>query len=89
VLDLWLANARQDWYSWAIKETTDADHVLVIASEWYRVTVLPPHTDGPDVDLGPPVARPAKDRLRVTNQITGTVTGNVVQADTIVGNITF
>jgi SEFIR domain-containing protein len=178
VLDLWSANARQDWYSWAIKEMTDADHVLVVASARYRMTgdgtnpsaehrgvqseaallrelvyadratwlpktlpvvlpghavdeiplflqphtasrfhitsfdaagseellrvllrqpgyvapevsaeqpVLPPH---PDVDLGPPVARPA-DRPRVTNQITGTVTGNVVQADTITGNITF
>jgi hypothetical protein len=38
VLDLWSAHARQDWYAWAIREMTDADFVLVVASERYRVT---------------------------------------------------
>lgn len=38
VLDLWSAAERQDWYSWAIREMTDADYVLVVASERYLVT---------------------------------------------------
>lgn len=38
VLDLWSADARQDWYAWAIREMTDADYVLVVASERYRAT---------------------------------------------------
>lgn len=38
VLDLWWADARQDWYAWVIREMTDADFVLVVASERYRVT---------------------------------------------------
>jgi hypothetical protein len=38
VLDLWSADARQDWYAWAIREMTDADFVLVVASERYRAT---------------------------------------------------
>ena len=38
ILDLWSAHARQDWYAWAIREMTDADFVIVIASERYRVT---------------------------------------------------
>jgi hypothetical protein len=37
VLDAWSDDARQDWYVWAIREMTAADHVLVIASERYRV----------------------------------------------------
>jgi hypothetical protein len=36
VLDLWSAAARQDWYSWTIREMTEADFVLVVASEGYR-----------------------------------------------------
>src|SRR6266536_2899235 len=38
VLDLWSTDARQDWYSWAIREMTAADFVLVVASERYRAT---------------------------------------------------
>lgn len=38
VLDLWSADARQDWYSWAIREMTDADFVIVVASARYRAT---------------------------------------------------
>lgn len=37
VLDLWSADARRDWYSWAVREMTAADFVLVVASERYRV----------------------------------------------------
>lgn len=36
VLDVWSAEARRDWYAWAIREMTDADFVLVVASERYR-----------------------------------------------------
>lgn len=36
VLDLWSADARQDWYSWTIREMTDADFVIVVASARYR-----------------------------------------------------
>lgn len=36
VLDVWSADARRDWYAWAIREMTDADFVLVVASERYR-----------------------------------------------------
>ena len=35
-LDLWSADARRDWYSWAIREMTAADFVLVVASDRYR-----------------------------------------------------
>lgn len=38
VLDLWSADARRDWYAWAIHEMTTADHVLVVASTRYRET---------------------------------------------------
>jgi hypothetical protein len=38
VLDLWSADARQDWYAWAIGEMTEADFVLVVASDRYRMT---------------------------------------------------
>jgi hypothetical protein len=38
VLDLWAADTRQDWYSWAIREMTEADFVLVVASGRYRMT---------------------------------------------------
>jgi hypothetical protein len=37
-LDVWSADARQDWYSWAIHEMTTADFVLIVASERYRTT---------------------------------------------------
>jgi hypothetical protein len=179
VLDLWSAEARQDWYVWAIREMTDADFVLVVASERYRVTgdgsgtpaehrgvqseaallrelvytdratwlpkvlpvVLPGHTPdqiplflqpytasrfhvtsfdttgteellrvvlgqpgyiAPEVGAERPILSPhpvepnqaapeqgPAERGRLINQISGTVTGNVVQADTINGNITF
>lgn len=36
VLDLWATDARRDWSSWAIREMTDADFVLVVASDRYR-----------------------------------------------------
>lgn len=36
VLDMWSADGRRDWYAWAIREMTDADFVLVVASERYR-----------------------------------------------------
>src|SRR5436305_3620785 len=35
VLDTWFTGDRQDWYAWAIKEMTEADYVLVIASRRY------------------------------------------------------
>ncbi|MPZ83875.1 MAG: hypothetical protein GEV28_27175 [Actinophytocola sp.] len=35
VFDLWSASARQDWYSWAIREAPGADYVLVVVSEQY------------------------------------------------------
>jgi len=38
VLDLWSTDARQDWYAWAIREMTDADFILVVASQRYRMT---------------------------------------------------
>lgn len=38
VLDVWSDDARLDWYVWAIRQLTAADHVLVIASERYRAT---------------------------------------------------
>lgn len=181
VLDLWSADARQDWYSWAIREMTDADFVLVVASERYRVAgdgngpndehrgvqseaallrelvysdrtgwlpkilpvvlpgsdigqiplflqphttsryhvtsfdiggtenllrailrqpghiapevateqpVLPPHEDGSDqIAPGPVPTYVPADRARAVNQINGTVSGNVIQADTITGTI--
>jgi hypothetical protein len=36
VLDLWAADARIDWYAWALKEMTEADYVVVVASGKYR-----------------------------------------------------
>lgn len=36
VLDSWHTGVRQDWYAWAIREMTDADHVIVVASPKYR-----------------------------------------------------
>lgn len=181
VLDLWSADARQDWYAWAIREMTDADFVLVVASERYRATgdgtgpntehrgvqseaallrelvyadrarwlpkilpvllpghtvdqiplflqphtasrfpvtsfdpagaeellrvilrqpghiapevsterlVLPPHAGGADPDTSGQVpSHVPAERARVSNHIGGNVTGNVVQADTITGNI--
>lgn len=172
VLDLWSADARHDWYSWAIREMTAADFVLVVASERYRVTgdgsgpssenrgvqseaallrelvysdratwvpkVLPVILPGHDVDQIPlflqphtasrfqvtsfdasgaeellrvilrqpghiapevhaeplelpphtkPRDIPAVDRPRVVNHVSGTVNGNVIQADTITGDI--
>jgi hypothetical protein len=38
VLDAWAADTRQDWYSWAIRELTDADFVVVVASARYRAS---------------------------------------------------
>ncbi len=38
VLDVWAADTRQDWYSWAIRELTDADFVVVVASRRYRAS---------------------------------------------------
>lgn len=38
VLDVWSADTRQDWYAWAIREMTEADFVLVVASGRYRAT---------------------------------------------------
>ena len=35
VLDVWAAEARIDWYAWAIKEMTEADYIVVVASEKY------------------------------------------------------
>jgi hypothetical protein len=37
-LDVWSADTRRDWYSWAIQEMTAADFVLVVASAQYRST---------------------------------------------------
>ncbi|MEU0789055.1 SEFIR domain-containing protein [Amycolatopsis sp. NPDC005961] len=34
-LDQW-AGERQDWYAWALKNITEADFVIVVASEGYR-----------------------------------------------------
>jgi SEFIR domain-containing protein len=177
VLDLWSADARQDWYAWAIREMTDADFVLVVASGRYRAVgdgsgpssesrgvqseaallrelvyadraswlrkVLPvllpggttdqiplflqPHTASrfhvtsfdatgaeellrvilrrpghvpPEMGTEPPVLPPRTDgadrtasdgpssgRGRVFNQVNGNVTGTVIQADTITGDI--
>jgi hypothetical protein len=181
VLDVWSADARRDWYAWAIREMTEADFVLVVASPQYRMTgdgmdlttghrgtrseaallreliyaeraawlpkilpvvlpghtidgiplflqphtasrfhvtsfdvdgaedllrvllrqpghiapdvaaappTLPPHSGGPD-QLSPDHTLPADcaGRARVVNRITGSVTGTVIQADTITGNI--
>jgi tetratricopeptide (TPR) repeat protein len=36
VLDAWLGWERQDWYVWALREMTEADYVIVVASERYR-----------------------------------------------------
>jgi SEFIR domain len=36
VLDLWSADARHDWYAWAIREMTTAAYVIVVASPTYR-----------------------------------------------------
>jgi hypothetical protein len=175
VLDLWSTDARRDWYSWAIREMTEADFVIVVASARYRVTgdgngpntenrgvqseaallrelvygdraqwlpkVLPVILPGHDVDQIPLFLQPhtasrflvtsfdpagAEELLRVVlgqpgyvapdveaeklvlpphtdvpsghvppaegrvvNNISGTVTGKVVQADTIIGDINF
>lgn len=35
-LDQWATDRRRDWNSWAILEMTEADFVLVVASERYR-----------------------------------------------------
>lgn len=161
VLDVWASSTRQDWYSWAIREMTDADFVVVVASGRYRSfgdghgpsaenrgvqseaallreliygdrqTWLPkalpvllpghgvdeiplflqPHTGSryevtafteagagellrvirhepgsPDPAAPPPAPPPEGG---VVNQITGTVTGKVVQAGTIEGDIHF
>lgn len=36
VLDAWLGWERQDWYAWALQKMTEADYVIVVASEKYR-----------------------------------------------------
>jgi hypothetical protein len=36
VLDLWAADARHDWYAWALREMTAAAYVIVVASPGYR-----------------------------------------------------
>ena len=36
VLDAWLGGERQDWYAWALREMSEADYVIVVASERYR-----------------------------------------------------
>ncbi|HEU5470935.1 MAG TPA: SEFIR domain-containing protein [Actinophytocola sp.] len=36
VLDLWSADARHDWYAWALREMTSAAYVIVVASPAYR-----------------------------------------------------
>jgi hypothetical protein len=36
VLDQWVGATRQDWYAWALREMTQADFVVVIASAGYR-----------------------------------------------------
>jgi hypothetical protein len=36
VLDVWSADARHDWYAWALAEMTTAAHVIVVASPAYR-----------------------------------------------------
>jgi hypothetical protein len=36
VLDIWFTGDRQDWYAWAIRRMTEADYVIVVASERYR-----------------------------------------------------
>jgi hypothetical protein len=36
VLDVWAAGSRHEWYAWAIREMTDADYVIVVASPAYR-----------------------------------------------------
>jgi hypothetical protein len=35
VLDVWAADARIDWYAWALKEMTEADYIVVVASPKY------------------------------------------------------
>ncbi|MEU4249008.1 SEFIR domain-containing protein [Amycolatopsis sp. NPDC026612] len=35
VLDAWLEVERRDWYSWALRGITEADYVVVVASENY------------------------------------------------------
>jgi hypothetical protein len=35
VLDVWSADARHDWYAWAIREMTGAEYVIVVASPMY------------------------------------------------------
>ncbi len=35
VLDAWLEGERRDWYLWALRGMTEADYVVVIASEKY------------------------------------------------------
>src|SRR5262245_14941110 len=36
VLDAWFGGERQDWYAWALREISEADYVIVVASEKYR-----------------------------------------------------
>ncbi len=36
VLDAWLGWERHDWYAWALREMTDVDYIIVVASDRYR-----------------------------------------------------
>jgi hypothetical protein len=36
MLDVWSADARHDWYAWALREMTAAAYVIVVASPAYR-----------------------------------------------------
>lgn len=35
-LDQWNTDRRQDWYAWAIKQVSEADYVIVVASPGYK-----------------------------------------------------
>jgi hypothetical protein len=76
-------------------DTTGADELLrvVLRQPGYiapevntEQPLLPPHANGTSHQT---TGQTPTSRNRVINQINGTVTGNIVQADTINGNITF
>src|SRR4051812_50092424 len=53
-----LAKRRRDWSSWATREMTSADYILVVASPEYRragggPAPPPPHPGGQDETPGP------------------------------------
>ena len=37
VLDVWSTDARRDWYSWMVRQLTEADNVIVVASAKFRL----------------------------------------------------